>query len=568
MYQSLGMVTSKVGEIERCNNTMFDYVEDQLLPIVKNKRFMVNPLKSILTEIQEGRKDMTFVDPFCGSGVVSRIAKSLHMNILASDNEYFSYLVNSVYLTLQAQDLHEMFAFIGGIDAYYSYLSMSGQYASTSSYLSGKSFLSSHYAPKITSHIEYGKERLFYSRENALYLDAVRNEIEDSFQEGKIGETEKMVAISSLLYEAFRVANISGTFTSFHKQLEGRSDSTKKRVTEDIYLKIPYLNQLSCSVGQVYHSDALSFVGEHLGDIVYLDPPSHPQQYGSAYHLLNSIALWDDFAPSNNLNDKGNLSDISGIRDDWKSTKSPFCSQKESYKALVSLINKIDAPYIILSYPSNGILSIEQIYEILSLRHESIKSISIAKTKKGGRSSLDKKGVSENLYIIGKRPSFSVLLPEGIEKTAKIAHIESFKDSIFYPIEDVLKEFEFIEGIYIKKSPNYIDSINFSDVELDKIISILEKHSIKSSFDALQQLIKTYIKAIDILKGDNRVKLEKRIISLLRYVALYEKESINMVIPLVDELINSMDLRVSFKKEILSILGKYSSYIAKSKKND
>ena len=28
-------------------------------------------------------------------------------------------------------------------------------------------------------------------------------------------------------------------------------------------------------------------------DLVYLDPPYNQHQYGSNYHLLNTIALWD-----------------------------------------------------------------------------------------------------------------------------------------------------------------------------------------------------------------------------------------------------------------------------------
>ena len=138
--------------------------------------------------------------------------------------------------------------------------------------------------------------------------------------------------------------------------------------------------------------DALDLASKTKADIVYIDPPSHPQQYGSAYHLLNSIALWDDFIPSGELDTHGKLKGCKWeLRDDWKKTKSLFCSVKESYKAFVTLLNRIDAPHIIISYPSNGILSIDELYEIISLTHRSINTITIGKMRKGGKASWDKK---------------------------------------------------------------------------------------------------------------------------------------------------------------------------------
>lgn len=97
-------------------------------------------MKSILCDIKGERDNVTFMDPFCGSGVISRVAKNIGMNVIANDTQYFSYLVNSVYLTLHKEDIASMFSFMGGVDAYFSYLNMSGLYSSTSGYLGGKAF--------------------------------------------------------------------------------------------------------------------------------------------------------------------------------------------------------------------------------------------------------------------------------------------------------------------------------------------------------------------------------------------------------------------------------------------
>lgn len=523
---------------------------------------MIDSLKSILSDIKGDRENLTFLDPFSGSGVVSRVAKHLSMNVIANDTEYFSYIVNSVYLTLHKEDLASMFSYMGGIDAYFSYLNMNGLYASNNGNIGGKAFLSQHYAPKETHHIEKGKERLFYTRENALFLDGVRNDIASSYIEGRLTLDEKHLLIASVLYQAMRSANISGTFTSYHKQIVGKSSSVKKRVSDDITLLIPYLLNKTSSFSKVYQQDALEFVTQQKGDIVYIDPPSHVQQYSSAYHLLNSIALWDDFAPSEELDNGGYLKDISGIRSDWKDTKSPFCSLKESYKAMVTLMNRIDAPHIILSYPSDGILSVEELHEILSLRNSSVKSISIAKVKKGGKPSLDKKGVSENLFILGKGINFSLLLPQGVEIATKIGRIDSFKESIFTPINDSLEGFTFMKGILIDTSPSYKLLSTYSEKELEKIGNILEKHQIKDSFLAIQQILDTYTSHFSSLTHIEKVKLEKRCISLFRYVKGYEKERVEDIFSLFSSFLSiyeqEMSTREHFVQEVNNIRERYS----------
>jgi adenine-specific DNA-methyltransferase len=514
-------------------------------------------MKSILSDIKGERDNKTFMDPFCGSGVISRVAKTLNMNVIANDTQYFSYLVNSVYLTLHKEELASMFSFMGGVDAYFSYLNMSGLYSSTSGHLGGKAFLSEYYAPKETNNIVHGRERLFYSRENALFLDGVRNDIENSFLEGKLSVDEKNVAIASILYQALRCANISGTFTSYHKQIVGDSPSVKKRVSEDITLLIPNLLNKKPAFSQVYQQDALDLTSKTKADIVYIDPPSHPQQYGSAYHLLNSIALWDDFTPSGELDSSGKLKDVSGIRDDWKKSKSLFCSVKESYKAFVTLLHRIDAPHIIISYPSNGILSLDELYEIIRLSHRSIKTITIGKVRKGGKASFDKKGVSENLFITGEGIKFSLLMPQGIEITSKIGRIESYYESVFTPITEPVNEMFFIKGIVIDQPPSYKMLSSYNEAQLDEILHILECHVITDSFSAITQIMDVYTQQFPFLSGDEKVRLEKKCLSLLRYMVGYEKDRLDEVFMTLDTCIDiykdEMSTRETFLKDLHNV---------------
>ena len=48
---------------------------------------------------------------------------------------------------------------------------------------------------------------------------------------------------------------------------------------------------------KVYKEDSNELIKKIEGDILYLDPPYNQRQYSANYHLLNTIALYDNFEP-------------------------------------------------------------------------------------------------------------------------------------------------------------------------------------------------------------------------------------------------------------------------------
>lgn len=102
---------------------------------------------------------------------------------------------------------------------------------------------------------------------------------------------------------------------------------------------------------QVYQADANQLIKNISGDILYLDPPYNARQYGANYHLLNSIALYDNFAP------KGKT----GLRE---YSRSQYCSKSDVVSAFEALIRDADFQYIFLSYNNEGLMSIGQVREI------------------------------------------------------------------------------------------------------------------------------------------------------------------------------------------------------------
>lgn len=103
---------------------------------------------------------------------------------------------------------------------------------------------------------------------------------------------------------------------------------------------------------KVYNEDSNELIKRIEGDILYLNPPYNQRQYGANYHLLNTIALYDDFIP------KGKT----GMRE---YNRSNYCKKKEVEKSFDELIKNANFKYIFLSYNNEGLMSEETTKKIM-----------------------------------------------------------------------------------------------------------------------------------------------------------------------------------------------------------
>lgn len=107
--------------------------------------------------------------------------------------------------------------------------------------------------------------------------------------------------------------------------------------------------------GVAYNKNINDLVWEINGDILYLDPPYNTRQYCINYHVLESIARYDNPV----------LSGKTGLRD-YKTQKSEYCSSKTVERAFDDLLSHADFKYIFLSYNNEGLMSFDTIEEIMS----------------------------------------------------------------------------------------------------------------------------------------------------------------------------------------------------------
>ncbi len=269
----------------------------------------------------------------------------------------------------------------------------------------GTPYISLHYAPADTASADYREERLFYTRENALFIDGVRSEIEDRYPGWDLAPdllAEKAILVSLLLYEAATHANTSGVFKAYHKGFGGHSGDSLSRILASMHLEYPALfdgryEAVSC------REDARSFVSGRPADLVYLDPPYNSHQYGSNYFMLNTIARWDLPPVSAERGPDGRFLQKAGIRNDWVETRSAYCSRKSAAGEFSRLLDATDARYIALSYSTEGIIPFEQLAEILS-QHGRIHLYGTDYTVyRGGRQSLARKIDNIEFVIVVER---------------------------------------------------------------------------------------------------------------------------------------------------------------------
>lgn len=280
--------------------------------------FISSSVKSI---VGEDLSDKIFCDLFAGTGVVGRNFKKEVKKVISNDMEFYSYVLNKNYI-----ENHE---FLDN-EIYIKELNETN---------GEEGFIFNEYS-------ENGKaDRLYFSEHNGKKIDAIRTKIEFWKTEKKISSALYYFLLASLLESADKVANTASVYGAFLKKI-------KKTAQKELILE-PAIFEINSHSHEVYNEDSNLLIKKIEGDILYLDPPYNAREYGANYHLLNTIAKYDNFTP------KGKT----GLRD---YSKSAFCKKKEVEKSFDDLIKNANFKYIFLSYNNEGIMSSETIKKILS----------------------------------------------------------------------------------------------------------------------------------------------------------------------------------------------------------
>lgn len=277
--------------------------------------------QSIYSVVGTNIADKIFCDLFAGTGIVGRIFKTEVKQIISNDIEYYSFVLNRNYIGNHT-----------AID--YQYLI---DELNNTKGVSGRIFV---------EYSENGQaQRKYFSEYNGKKIDAVRQKIEYWKNKGELTDNQYYFLLASLLESADKVANTASVYGAFLKHI--KRSAQKNMIVE------PAMFTINNNKHLVYNTDSNELIKKIEGDILYLDPPYNTRQYGANYHLLNTIAKYDNFVP------KGKTGLPNYI-------KSDYCSKNKVKQAFEVLIKKAQFKYIFLSYNNEGLMSSEDIKSIMS----------------------------------------------------------------------------------------------------------------------------------------------------------------------------------------------------------
>lgn len=329
-----------------------DYITDQLIPYLGNKRKLLPFIGRAIAST--GLKRGTFFDAFGGSTVVSRLAKILGYRVIANDWEPYAYYTGQAYIANNHAPLFESFG------------SMAAAIDRLNSLEPVRGYIASHYCPADDESYDAETERMFYTQENGRRIDAIREEMCRWRSAGMISPDEEAVLLATLIYQSAYCSNTSGVFKGFHRGWGGATKTAWYRIRSSLTLKSPLFwdNGLE---NLVFREDAATLADQIQCDMAYLDPPYNQHQYGSNYHLLNTIALWDK--PEITATIDHERKNKAAIRTDWRTERrSLYCCKSTATDALSQFVEKIDAKFLLISYSTDGIIPVTELLQILAQR--------------------------------------------------------------------------------------------------------------------------------------------------------------------------------------------------------
>jgi adenine-specific DNA-methyltransferase len=187
----------------------------------------------------------------------------------------------------------------------------------------------------------------FFQPFNGERIDAIRDAIEREYASTPLHP----VLLTSLIEAADRVDSTTGVQMAYVKDWAPRS-------YRPLDLRTP---SLLVGSGRAVRADALRAV-DALGefDLAYLDPPYNQHRYYTNYHVWETLVAWD--APDH----YGVACKRGDARD--PATGSAFNRRREMSCALRSIVSKVRARVLVLSYNDESWVDVDELREICSVR--------------------------------------------------------------------------------------------------------------------------------------------------------------------------------------------------------
>jgi adenine-specific DNA-methyltransferase len=458
---------------------------------IGNKELIVSDIKGLLYEQGLTYKGLTFFDAFCGTGAVSDGLKD-SFNIVANDMLNWCVIYTRGRVCANGCTFKDL-----GFDPFVFF---------NSNNKIVKGFFFENYSPG-------SSDRMYFSDVNAGRIDYFRTTNEEWKNSNLINEDEYCYLLASLIESVSVVSNTAGVYGAFLKHWDSRA------IKPIEFKNVSFNNFLFCNEAKFINSKIEDVVSDVKCDILYLDPPYTQNQYGTQYHILETLILYDNPSISNITGSRS----TTPMRSDWsKDYKSHILFDK--------IIAKTKSKYIVFSYSKDGFMSKSFIEAVMKRygKNETYICKKISYRKYTNFKSREQNDHFEYLFFVERKNEDEIVYESPLNYIGSKAKMASFiKQNSPFKFNSFIDAFGggFNVGINVDANNIVYNDINHfvsNLVESFKITDtyqyILFLKKIIKKFGLEPEKSESYIKVRDYY---NSLPLDKRDPKLLYAVILY-----------------------------------------------
>lgn len=290
---------------------------------IGSKYSLLDFLNSTITNVTgyKNGDEYIFADLFAGTGVVGASYRKKGCKVISNDIQYYSYVLNKYFIENVSNDNATLLSYLNELPGIEGFI--------YNNYCAGS-----------------GSGRNYFTDDNGKKCDAIRTELERLHLNKKISDETYFYYLASLINSIDKYANTASVYGAFLKDIKKSAQKP---------FKLELLPQMNGVKGEVYNQDVNQLITQVSGDVLYLDPPYNARQYCTNYHVLETIAKYDN----------PELKGKTGLRN-YDLQKSKYCSKRTLESEFEDLIKKAKFKYIFLSYNNEGLMSVDTIKTIMS----------------------------------------------------------------------------------------------------------------------------------------------------------------------------------------------------------
>lgn len=343
-------------------------VDKAVLGYIGSKRPIMDFIIETVQSVTKKDVNLTFCDLFGGTNIVGTAFKELGYKVISNDLMSYSYVIAKHFIENNEYTVELNDRILRLVDTLNTLPGVRGR-------------ITENFCPS-------GKDnRKFFTDENGLKGDCLRITIEKWRADGTLNEHEYYWFLASLVSNLDRVANTTSVYGAYLKEFK---EPAKRLFT---FKLLPIAKGY---VGTAYQSDANVLINEIAGDVLYLDPPYNNRQYSQNYHVLETIALYDDHKHLG----------VTGRRDE-PHKKSDYCKKSTATEALMDLLINVNFTHTFMSYSTEGIIGVDTIESIFKMYFDEFKIFEKVhrKYKSNNKNVLIKEPLKEIIFY-GRKDKF------------------------------------------------------------------------------------------------------------------------------------------------------------------